>query len=230
MGGKGRKPGSGGGGNRRQGIGETKKGRNGEVKKRDGKGWGWRGRRKKKGGRRVEEREMRLETKNWKNCCHTFFCFVPGYHFLFSPQVFPAMCPASTDRVVQMVGPIEYVLQCLQKLTEMLETAPPKGPRNNYDARNYDEYSATEYGGFHSNRTDGGLGKLGVLFCLCPFVFSNIAASYRARDRCGTDWPQHGDWRARHRRIQCHGATQPWRIRWGQHARVSVQLLAFMTL
>lgn len=69
------------------------------------------------------------------------------------------MCPASTDRVVQMVGPIEYVLQCLQKLTEMLETAPPKGPRNNYDARNYDEYSATEYGGFHSNRTDGGLGE-----------------------------------------------------------------------
>merc|ERR1719229_1034350 len=69
-------------------------------------------------------------------------------------KVHPSVCPSSTDRVVQMVGPVEVVLQCTQKLTEMLETAPPKGPRNNYNARSFNEYTAPEYGGYQSNRSD----------------------------------------------------------------------------
>uniref|UniRef100_A0A0X3PD91 K Homology domain-containing protein n=2 Tax=Schistocephalus solidus TaxID=70667 RepID=A0A0X3PD91_SCHSO len=63
-------------------------------------------------------------------------------------KVYQMLCPSSTDRVVQLVGSVSHVVSCLQAITELLEGAPPKGPRQNYDARSYDEDLAHDYGGW----------------------------------------------------------------------------------
>ncbi|CAH8445127.1 unnamed protein product [Dicrocoelium dendriticum] len=63
-------------------------------------------------------------------------------------KVYQMLCPGSTDRVIQLVGDLEKVIDCLQAIAELLEGAPPKGSRQNYDARDVDESIAAEYGGW----------------------------------------------------------------------------------
>lgn len=63
-------------------------------------------------------------------------------------KVYQMLCPGSTDRVIQLVGDLEKVIDCLQAVAELLEGAPPKGSRQNYDARDVDESIAAEYGGW----------------------------------------------------------------------------------
>uniref|UniRef100_A0A5K3FRD1 Heterogeneous nuclear ribonucleoprotein K n=1 Tax=Mesocestoides corti TaxID=53468 RepID=A0A5K3FRD1_MESCO len=63
-------------------------------------------------------------------------------------KVYQMLCPDSTDRIVQLVGNVAHVISCLQAICELLEGAPAKGPRQNYDARSFNEALAVEYGGW----------------------------------------------------------------------------------
>ncbi|VDK25733.1 unnamed protein product [Taenia asiatica] len=63
-------------------------------------------------------------------------------------KVYQMLCPDSTDRIVQLVGSVAHVISCLQAICELLEGAPAKGPRQNYDARSFNEAMAMQYGGW----------------------------------------------------------------------------------
>ncbi|KAM7538031.1 hypothetical protein Aperf_G00000078132 [Anoplocephala perfoliata] len=63
-------------------------------------------------------------------------------------KVYQMLCPDSTDRIVQLVGNVSHVISCLQAICELLEGAPAKGPRQNYDARSFNEAMAMQYGGW----------------------------------------------------------------------------------
>ncbi|VDP91632.1 unnamed protein product [Echinostoma caproni] len=75
-------------------------------------------------------------------------------------KVYQMLCPNSTDRVIQLVGDVEKVIDCLQSIAELLEGAPPKGSRQNYDARDVDESIASEYGGWGVGNQNAGLGMV----------------------------------------------------------------------
>ncbi|CAH8484039.1 unnamed protein product [Schistosoma curassoni] len=77
-----------------------------------------------------------------------------GLHTL---KVYQMLCPCSTDRVIQLVGDVGKVLDCLRSIAELLEGAPPKGSRQNYDARNADEFISLEYGGWGVGNPGPGL-------------------------------------------------------------------------
>ncbi|KAA0185906.1 Heterogeneous nuclear ribonucleoprotein K [Fasciolopsis buskii] len=72
-------------------------------------------------------------------------------------KVYQMLCPNSTDRVIQLVGDVDKVIDCLQSIAELLEGAPPKGSRQNYDARDVDESIASEYGGWGVGNQNTGL-------------------------------------------------------------------------
>ncbi|XP_064607595.1 heterogeneous nuclear ribonucleoprotein K-like isoform X2 [Liolophura sinensis] len=74
-------------------------------------------------------------------------------------KVYSKTCPESTDRIVQLSGKPETVVNCIRIIYELLETAPPKGPVQPYDPHNYDEYFSQEYGGY--TLIEGGKGKGG---------------------------------------------------------------------
>nr|CAX70457.1 Heterogeneous nuclear ribonucleoprotein K [Schistosoma japonicum] len=80
-----------------------------------------------------------------------------GLHTL---KVYQMLCPSSTDRVIQLVGDVGKVLNCLQSIAELLEGAPPKGSRQNYDARNVDEFISLEYGGWGLGNQGSGLNMI----------------------------------------------------------------------
>lgn len=63
-------------------------------------------------------------------------------------KVYSTLCPGSSDRVVQMVGAPDELLKSVRMISELLESAPPKGQMANYDARNFDEFSSEQYGGW----------------------------------------------------------------------------------
>ncbi|KAF8566318.1 hypothetical protein P879_03366 [Paragonimus westermani] len=75
-------------------------------------------------------------------------------------KVYPRLCPVSTDRVIQLLGDLGKVVDCLQAIAELLEGAPPKGSRQNYDARDYDESIASEYGGWGVGNQNSALGMI----------------------------------------------------------------------
>ncbi|OON16984.1 KH domain protein [Opisthorchis viverrini] len=73
-------------------------------------------------------------------------------------KVYQMLCPGSTDRVIQLVGDLDKVVDCLQAIAELLEGAPPKGSRQNYDARDADESIAADYGGWGVGNQNAALG------------------------------------------------------------------------
>ncbi|PAA54439.1 hypothetical protein BOX15_Mlig028343g6 [Macrostomum lignano] len=63
-------------------------------------------------------------------------------------KVYSVACPVSTDRVIQMIGAPAELLGAVRMVSELLESAPPKGQIAGYDARNFDEFGAEQYGGW----------------------------------------------------------------------------------
>uniref|UniRef100_A0A1I8HGC3 Heterogeneous nuclear ribonucleoprotein K n=1 Tax=Macrostomum lignano TaxID=282301 RepID=A0A1I8HGC3_9PLAT len=60
-------------------------------------------------------------------------------------KVYSVACPVSTDR---MIGAPAELLGAVRMVSELLESAPPKGQIAGYDARNFDEFGAEQYGGW----------------------------------------------------------------------------------
>ncbi|KAK2166977.1 hypothetical protein NP493_1294g01050 [Ridgeia piscesae] len=79
-------------------------------------------------------------------------------------KVYSQCCPQSTERVVQICGKTEVIVNCIASIFELLQSAPPKGFSSHYDPHNFDEYYAQEYGGYtmmDSSRR-GGMGGGGM--------------------------------------------------------------------
>lgn len=58
------------------------------------------------------------------------------------------MCPQSADRVVQCIGKVEECMEAINDILLLVKEVPIKGPVQNYDPINYDDYLADKYGGF----------------------------------------------------------------------------------
>ncbi|CAH8491375.1 unnamed protein product, partial [Schistosoma turkestanicum] len=65
-------------------------------------------------------------------------------------KVYQMLAPLSTDRVVQMVADPDNVVQCLRAVIEEVESSPHRGRREDYDAANFSEGDALNYGGWLS--------------------------------------------------------------------------------
>lgn len=71
-------------------------------------------------------------------------------------KVYTSCCPQSTDRVVQLTGANDGIIECLADIIDLLESSPVKGPNQPYAPTNYDEYFSAEYGGFGEPPSRGG--------------------------------------------------------------------------
>lgn len=78
-----------------------------------------------------------------------------------SIKVFQDCCPNSTDRICQVRGANDTIVNCVKLIIDLLETAPPKGQIQNYDPNNFDE--SYDYGGYSEdgNYVVGGMGGPG---------------------------------------------------------------------
>ncbi|CAH8867303.1 unnamed protein product [Trichobilharzia szidati] len=74
-------------------------------------------------------------------------------------KVYQMLAPLSTDRVVQMVADPDNVVQCLKAVIEAVESAPPRGRREDYDAANFSESDALNYGGWLSREAAAALAQ-----------------------------------------------------------------------
>ncbi|KAF7232850.1 Heterogeneous nuclear ribonucleoprotein K [Paragonimus skrjabini miyazakii] len=75
-------------------------------------------------------------------------------------KVYPRLCLVSTDRVIQLLGDLGKVVDCLQAIAELLEGAPPNSSRQNCDARDYDESIVSEYGGWSVGKQNSATGTI----------------------------------------------------------------------
>jgi hypothetical protein len=73
-------------------------------------------------------------------------------------KVYSDCCPQSTERVCQMKGRPNDILNCMREILELLDAAPPKGATSLYDPLNYQEQESSNYGGFINERKGHGYG------------------------------------------------------------------------
>jgi len=77
-------------------------------------------------------------------------------------KVFSQCCPGSTDRVVQISGKVEAVVDTIQRVLELAAESGIKGAVQPYDPFNFNEFGAGEYGGFGpGGGGGGGAGRMG---------------------------------------------------------------------
>ncbi|XP_060805539.1 heterogeneous nuclear ribonucleoprotein K [Amyelois transitella] len=63
-------------------------------------------------------------------------------------KIFSNPAPQSSERVVQLVGNADAVAAGVREVLDLIRQVPIKGPIQNYDPHNYDDFYADEYGGF----------------------------------------------------------------------------------
>lgn len=66
------------------------------------------------------------------------------------------MCPQSSDRVVQCIGKVNECMDAINDILILVKEVPIKGPIQNYDPINYDDYLADKYGGFGGDNAGNG--------------------------------------------------------------------------
>jgi len=75
-------------------------------------------------------------------------------------KVFSQCCPGSSDRVVQISGKVEAVVDTIQRVLELGTESGIKGTVQPYDPFNFNEFGANEYGGFGTGGGGGGAGRM----------------------------------------------------------------------
>ncbi|XP_037776373.1 heterogeneous nuclear ribonucleoprotein K-like isoform X3 [Penaeus monodon] len=63
-------------------------------------------------------------------------------------KVYTNCCPQSTDRVIQITGDRERAILTITRILELIKESPIKGLYNSYNPHNFDEFFASEYGGW----------------------------------------------------------------------------------
>jgi len=77
-------------------------------------------------------------------------------------KVYSQCCPSSTERIVQVSGAPKVIIDCVQKIFDLLYDSPIKGVNHAYDPNNFDEMYANEYGGYGGDNFGGrGGGRMG---------------------------------------------------------------------
>jgi heterogeneous nuclear ribonucleoprotein K len=77
-------------------------------------------------------------------------------------KVYQVCCPHSTERVVQMVGEVPRVIQCVRSVIDKIHAFQMRGNEQIYDARNFDESQALSYGGWLSKGAQRTVQEYGV--------------------------------------------------------------------
>jgi len=77
-------------------------------------------------------------------------------------KVFSNSCPQSTDRVIQVMGDLQRVVQTVTNIIESLQSSTIKGPEHPYNPFNCEEVFAHEYGGWGdpNSAKSGGFGHM----------------------------------------------------------------------
>ncbi|XP_030030542.2 heterogeneous nuclear ribonucleoprotein K isoform X2 [Manduca sexta] len=71
-------------------------------------------------------------------------------------KIFSSPAPQSMERIVQLVGKPDAIAAGIREVLELIRQVPIKGPIQNYDPHNYDDYYADQYGGFGAGQGGGG--------------------------------------------------------------------------
>ena len=77
-------------------------------------------------------------------------------------KVFSQCCPGSTDRVVQISGKAEAVVDTIQRVLELAAESGIKGAVQPYDPFNFNDFGAAEYGGFGGGGGGASAGRMGA--------------------------------------------------------------------
>jgi heterogeneous nuclear ribonucleoprotein K len=77
-------------------------------------------------------------------------------------KVFSQCCPMSTDRVVQINGKTEQVVDTIQRITESLAENGVKGQVQPYDPFNFNDFESNNYGGYGGSGGNYGMGRGGM--------------------------------------------------------------------
>jgi len=77
-------------------------------------------------------------------------------------KVFSQCCPGSTDRVVQISGKAEAVVDTIQRVLELSAESGIKGAVQPYDPFNFNDFGANEYGGFGGGGGAASAGRMGA--------------------------------------------------------------------
>ncbi len=71
-------------------------------------------------------------------------------------KVYSECAPMSTERICQMKGQPADIVECLREVLGLLESAPPKGMSRPYDPHNFNEFLASQYGGYIGEKRNSG--------------------------------------------------------------------------
>lgn len=73
-------------------------------------------------------------------------------------KIFSNTAPQSTDRIIQIIGKPDTCIEGIREVVTLIKQTPIKGPVQNYDPHNYDDFYAEEYGGYGGQGAAGGRG------------------------------------------------------------------------
>jgi heterogeneous nuclear ribonucleoprotein K len=105
-----------------------------------------------------------------KECMYFFFFFLLLLKILLlfflkrynlDMKVYSECAPLLTELIAQMKGKPNDIVNCLKEVLGLLETAPPKGMNRPYDPHHYNEFLASQYGGYLREKRGVGGGGVG---------------------------------------------------------------------
>ncbi|XP_035213496.1 heterogeneous nuclear ribonucleoprotein K-like [Stegodyphus dumicola] len=70
-------------------------------------------------------------------------------------KIFSNCCPNSTERIVQITGYPNVVVDCVKEICHIVSTAPIKGPNKQYDPHHFNPMFCNDYGGFEDTGPKG---------------------------------------------------------------------------
>lgn len=70
-------------------------------------------------------------------------------------KIFSNCCPNSTERIVQITGYPNVVVDCVKEICHIISSAPIKGPNKQYDPHHFNPMFCNEYGGFEDTGPKG---------------------------------------------------------------------------
>lgn len=76
-------------------------------------------------------------------------------------KIFTNCCPNSTERIVQISGYPNVVVNCVKEVCHIISTAPIKGPNKQYDPHHFNPMFCNDYGGYEESGSKGRGGRGG---------------------------------------------------------------------
>ncbi|XP_042903287.1 heterogeneous nuclear ribonucleoprotein K isoform X3 [Parasteatoda tepidariorum] len=74
-------------------------------------------------------------------------------------KIFTNCCPNSTERIVQISGYPNVVVNCVKEICHIISSAPIKGPNKQYDPHHFNPMFCNDYGGYEDSGSKGRGGR-----------------------------------------------------------------------